>query len=206
MTLSLVWASYSSIFLFISSISAWQKEKQFYWSAFVLAKSFCFTELISIAWIYLHRLHFLSDCVHDESKLGLNKIIFFDWNMIMLKHVKCKTYSSPVSSAPINCDLGPSQQKLAWDSETLWPVSLCQPQEAGTSDDTGDHPRPQGQLRGGCLSTCWPPLCPMPPSFSYCPVSILRKECDYNDISGWEFMEIIWKFYLWLGILSQSDE
>ena len=39
--------------------------------------------------------------------------------MIMLKHVKCKTYSSPVSSAPINCDLGPSQQKLAWDSKSL---------------------------------------------------------------------------------------
>ena len=195
MTLSLVWASYSSIFLFMSSISAWQKEKQF-------IEVHPFLHRINQHWLYLHRLHFLSDCVHDESKLGLNKIIFFDWNMIMLKHVKCKTYSSPVSSAPINCDLGPSQQKLAWDSETLWPVSLCQPQEAGTSDDTGDHPRPQGQLRGGCLSTCWPQLCPMPTSFSYCPVSILRKECDYNDISGWEFMKVL----LWLGILSQSDE
>ena len=35
-THSLVWASYSSIFLFMSSISAWQKEQQLKVSAFVL--------------------------------------------------------------------------------------------------------------------------------------------------------------------------
>ena len=168
--------------------------------------------------MYLHRLHFLSDRVHDESKSGLKNYL----SRILLKHVKL----TPVLSALIDCDLGPSQQKLAWDSKSLlstpgivicdrsaW-VSLRRPE---TSDDTGDHPRPQGQPRGGSVlsqSSVSAPAGPhfaQCPSFSYCPVSILRKECcllcsshytylvdvlcnakDISFIHDWENVAVWW--------------
>lgn len=164
------------------------------------------------------------DCIFFliASMMNQNLAWNFYLSRILLKHVKL----TPVLSALIDCDLGPSQQKLAWDSKSLlsapgivicdrsaW-VSLRRPE---TSDDTGDHPRPQGQLRGGSVlsqSSVSAPAGPhfaQCPSFSYCPVSILRKECcllcssDYtylvdvlcnaNDISfiyDWENVAVWW--------------
>ena len=162
--------------------------------------------------MYLHRLHFLSDRVHDESKSGLKKLFIKDFTET------CKTYSCIertywlwLGSESTKAGLGQLESPLHSGHCDLWPVSLGQPPE---TRDIGWHwwpPPPPGSAQGRLcpvsvlgLRTCWPPFRPMPIFLILSRVHIAERMLlalfkRLYIFSGCAVQCKGHKFYSWLG-------